>query len=81
VHVASDTIATIDPEWGPGLLGDKSHSVVFDNTKIKSAVPGWVATIPFERGAREIITWHDADPARQVVDARVNATIEAVLNR
>ena len=81
VHVASDTIAAVDPEWGPGLLGDKSHSVVFDNTKIKTAVPGWTATIPFERGAREIIAWHDADPSRRVVDPRVNATIEAVLNR
>jgi nucleoside-diphosphate-sugar epimerase len=80
-HVSSDTIAAVDPEWGPGLLGDKSHSVVFDNTKIKTAVPGWVATIPFERGAREIIEWYDADPRRQVVNPRVNDTIEAVLNR
>jgi nucleoside-diphosphate-sugar epimerase len=46
VHVASETIATVDPEWGPSLLGDKSHSVVFDNTKIKDLVPGWTATIP-----------------------------------
>ena len=31
VHVPSDTIAAADPEWGAGLLGDKSHSLVFDN--------------------------------------------------
>ena len=54
---------------GPGLLGDKAHSVVFDNSRVKSLVPGWVATTPFAEGAREIVDWHLADPARQTVDA------------
>ena len=68
VHVASETIAAADPELGPGLLGDKAHSVIFDNSKVKALVPGWVATIPFAVGAREIVDWHDADPSRRTVD-------------
>ncbi|HSK96622.1 MAG TPA: SDR family oxidoreductase, partial [Euzebyales bacterium] len=36
VHVASETIAAVHPDWGPGLLGDKSHSMVFDNAKVKA---------------------------------------------
>ncbi|WPU09824.1 NAD-dependent epimerase/dehydratase family protein [Pseudarthrobacter oxydans] len=68
VHVASETIAAHSPELGPNLLGDRSHSVVFDNTKIKSLVPGYCATIPFADGAREIVDWHDANPGLQVVD-------------
>jgi nucleoside-diphosphate-sugar epimerase len=79
VHVASDLIAEVDPDWGLGLLGDKAHSMVFDNTKIKTAVPDYVASIPFEQGAREIVAWHDADPARQLIDDRVNATVERLL--
>lgn len=78
VHVASDTIADVAPEWGPGLLGDKSHSVIFDNTKIKAAAPGWVATIPFEQGAREMVAWHDADPARRVVDTHADAMLDKI---
>jgi nucleoside-diphosphate-sugar epimerase len=81
VHVASETIAAADPELGPGLLGDKSHSAVFDNTKIKAVVPGWIATTPFVTGAREIIAWHDADPARQVVDPQRNAIWDALIER
>jgi nucleoside-diphosphate-sugar epimerase len=81
VHMASELIASVDPEWGPGLLGDKAHSMIFDNTKIKTAVPDYVASIPFEQGAREIIAWHDEDPSRQVVDDRVNATVERLLSR
>ncbi|MGH3278679.1 MAG: SDR family oxidoreductase [Trebonia sp.] len=76
VHVPSDIIAAHDPEWGAGLLGDKTHSMVFDNAKVKSVAPGWTAVVPFERGAREIAAWHLAQPARQVVDANLDALMD-----
>lgn len=68
VHVASESIAAHSPELGPNLLGDRSHSVVFDNTKIKSLVPDYTATIPFVDGAREIVKWYDRNPELQKVD-------------
>ena len=61
------------PDWGAGLLGDKAHSMVFDNTKLRTVVPGYRAVIPFEQGAREIVAWHDEDPARQQIHAGVDA--------
>ena len=76
VHVPSDAIAAADPDWGAGLLGDKAHSMVFDNAKLRSVVPGWRAVIPFERGAREIVDWHLADPARQVTDTALDAVMD-----
>jgi nucleoside-diphosphate-sugar epimerase len=76
VHVPSDAIAAADPQWGAGLLGDKAHSMVFDNAKLRSLVPGWQAVIPFERGAREIAGWYLADRARQVTDASLDATMD-----
>jgi nucleoside-diphosphate-sugar epimerase len=76
VHVPSDVIAARDPEWGAGLLGDKTHSVVFSNEKVKSVVPGWHAVVPFERGAREIADWHLADASRQVVDSQLDALMD-----
>jgi nucleoside-diphosphate-sugar epimerase len=76
VHVPSDAIAAADPEWGAGLLGDKAHSMIFDNTKIRRLVPGWRAVIPFERGAREIADWYLADPARQVTDQALDAVMD-----
>ncbi len=76
VHVASDEIARAIPEMGPGLLGDKAHSVLFDNTRIRTLVPGWVATTPFAEGAREIVEWHLADPSRRTVDAELDAAFD-----
>lgn len=79
VHVPSDVIASHDPEWGAGLLGDKAHSMVFDNAKVRSVVPGYRATVPFERGAREIVDWFDADETRKVVDARLDALLDRLV--
>jgi nucleoside-diphosphate-sugar epimerase len=79
VHVPSDVINTYDPAWGAGLVGDKAHSVIFDNSKLKRLVPGFTATIPFVRGAAEAMAWYDEDPARQVVDAAMDRTMDAIL--
>jgi nucleoside-diphosphate-sugar epimerase len=68
-----------DPSWGAGLLGDKAHSMVFDNAKVRRVVPGWNAVIPFERGAREIADWYLADPARQVADASLDALMDKLV--
>jgi nucleoside-diphosphate-sugar epimerase len=76
VHVPSDAIAAADPEWGAGLLGDKAHSMVFDNSKLRGVVPDYLATIPFEQGAREIVGWHEEDPSRQQIDARLDAVMD-----
>lgn len=79
VHVPSDTINRFDPTWGAGLLGDKSHSMIFDNTKIKRAVPDYVAAIPFSRGAQEILAWFNADPTRQVIDSRIDQLMDHII--
>ncbi|WP_431835627.1 SDR family oxidoreductase [Cellulomonas sp. Y8] len=81
VHVPSDAIAAADPEWGAGLLGDKAHSMVFDTTKLRRLVPDFATTIRFEQGAREIVDWHDADPARRAVDARLDAVMDDLVAR
>jgi nucleoside-diphosphate-sugar epimerase len=79
VHVPSELIAAYDPEWGVSLLGDKAHSMIFDNAKLKRLVPGFRARIPFEQGAREIVAWFDADPANRPVETRLDQTIDRIL--
>ncbi|HEY6791001.1 MAG TPA: SDR family oxidoreductase [Trebonia sp.] len=76
VHVPSEVIASVHSEWGVGLVGDKAHSMIFDNSKLRTIAPGWHAQVPFEHGAREIAEWHLADPARQVVDPELDALMD-----
>ena len=79
LHVPSELIAAFDPGWGAGLLGDKAHSMIFDNSKIKRTVPEYMATIPFARGAEEIMAWYDADPARQVVNEDLDRLMDRIV--
>ena len=79
VHVPSEIIAKYNPNWGAGLLGDKTHSMIFDNSKIKSIVPDYAATIPFSFGVEEIIKWYDADPIRQVVDNELDQQMDKII--
>jgi nucleoside-diphosphate-sugar epimerase len=79
VHVPSDVIARYNSEWGAGLLGDKAHSMVFDNAKIRSLVPEFDPKISYAEGAREIMTWFDAHSSRRAVDDAVNREINGII--
>ena len=79
VHIASDFITTCIPDRLGSLIGDKSNSVVFDNSKIKSLVPGFAATTSWAKGIRESISWFDADPKRQSIDEKANAEYDRLI--
>ena len=78
-HIPSNLIAVIEPELGPGLLGDKSHSLVFDNSKIKRFVPGWKAKVPFAEGVARSLAWFEADPARKAIDEEWSARLDRIV--
>jgi nucleoside-diphosphate-sugar epimerase len=71
VHIASDFITACYPETTGTLLGDKAHSAIFDNSKIKRLVPDFVATTRFRDGIARTVRWFDADPRRQTLDEAV----------
>jgi nucleoside-diphosphate-sugar epimerase len=80
VHIPSDFIAEVAPEMSGSLLGDKTWSVVFDNSKIKAFVPGFQATVPFRDGIRRTLAWFAADESRRSVDETVHAEMDRILD-
>lgn len=79
VYISSHEICRAAPSQVGTLLGDKTWSVVFDNTKIKSWVPGFEATIPFREGVRRTIAGFEADERRRHVDDAVNREMDHIL--
>lgn len=79
VHIPSDFIVACVPEKEGTLIGDKSVSVVFDNSKIKRFVPGYCATTSFAQGVRQSLAWFQADPDRKVIDDALNATHDKLI--
>ena len=79
VHIPSDFVNAIDPEIGANLLGDKAHTSVFDNSKIKRFVPEFKAVVPFAEGVARSIAWFDADPSRKVVNEQRNEVMDRII--
>jgi len=79
VHIPSDFIARVAPQLAGSLLGDKTWSAVFDNSKIKTFVPGFQATIPFRDGIRRTLAWFAADERRRHIDEAVHTEIDRIL--
>jgi len=79
IHIPSDFIAKYNPEHAAGLLGDKAHSVIFDNSKIKKLVPEFSCKIPFSKGVKEIILWYKNNPDWQVVKDEINKSVDEII--
>ena len=80
VHIPTDFIVKEVPRLTGDLLGDKTWSAVFDNSKIKSFVPEFQATIPFHEGMRMALEWFAADEKRHRINEQVNAEIDQIIN-
>lgn len=79
VHIASDFITKVAPGEKDGLWGDKSHCAVFDNSKIKSLVPGFTASIPFSEGIKKTLAWFEAKPGRMAVNPETDAMMDRII--
>ena len=81
VHISSDFICENENSLLASLLGDKSHSAIFDNTKIKTFVPGFCATIPFSQGIKRTLAWFGADPKRQNIKKETDEMIDRIIRK
>lgn len=79
VHVPSEAIAAFRPDLGPGLLGDKSHSMVFDTAKVRTLVPTFRTTITYDEGARRTIAYGDRHPEIQRPDPELDAAFDRMV--
>jgi nucleoside-diphosphate-sugar epimerase len=79
VHIPSDYLAGAAPHLAGSLLGDKTWSVVFDNSKIRTVVPGFQATVLLNDGIRRTLAWFAADEKRRTVDPAVDAEMDQIL--
>ena len=79
VHIPSDIIARYDAEIGAGLLGDKAHSMIFDNSKIRKSVPDFNPQVNFCEGVKEVIKWYKENTRQLPVDSHINAFMDKII--
>lgn len=81
-HVSTDFLSAVNPPhdyWG-SLMGDKANSVVFDNTKLKKAVPGFQATVSVAEGIANTVDYILAHPQCQADDPEFDDWCDKVIN-
>ena len=79
VHISTDTLIALKPSLEGPLLGDKSNTVVFDNSKIKRLVPEFCASIRFDQGVRQSLSYLLRRPELQIPDPEWDAWVEKTL--
>lgn len=82
-HVASDYLSAVGDKLGfdfeGSLTGDKSVSVVFDNSKLKRIVPQMQTTVPFNQGIRIALDYVLSHPECQVEDQEFDVWCDKVI--
>jgi len=82
-HVASDFLAAVGVKYGydfeGSLIGDKAVSVVFDNRKLKRAVPDMRTNVRFDQGVRIALDYVRSHPERQLADPEFDAWCDRVI--
>ena len=79
IRVPSDLIAAYWDHAMGSLIGDKSNTVVFDNSKIKRFVPGFHCEVKWAEGVRRSIKWHEDHPQFHTIDSQMNATWDKII--
>ncbi len=81
VHIATDYLAACsDYDFTGSLLGDKSNTVVFDNSKLKRLVPGFNASVRFDQGVRLVLENILSHPEFQTEDKEFDAWCDKIIN-
>ncbi len=82
-HVSAYYLSAVGDKYGydfeGSLLGDKSVSVVFDNSKLKRAVPAMTTTIRFDQGVRIALDYIKEHPECQVEDPEFDEWCDKVI--
>ena len=79
IHIPSDYIARFDDHAVGSLIGDKSNSVVFDNSKIKRFVPDFHCEVTWAEGVRRSLAWFEAHPEFQTVDRNADELWDTII--
>jgi len=79
-YVPSDFLDEVGKyDYRGGLIGDKSNTVVFDNSKVKRAVPGFTCTLRADQGLRKTVRHMLATPELQQEDPEFDQWCDKII--
>lgn len=81
IHIPYDEAARITDFYSSIVNRQHMWHYIYDNTKIKSAVPGWKQKISFSEGMAETVSWLFADKVRRRINPEFDRRLEDIYSR
>ncbi|MBO5166050.1 MAG: SDR family oxidoreductase [Lachnospiraceae bacterium] len=79
-YVPSDFLHAVGKyDFAGGLIGDKANSVVFDNAKVRRAVPGFTATVRLDMGMKQTVEYVLSHKECQIEDPEFDQWCDTVI--
>ncbi|MCR4720464.1 MAG: SDR family oxidoreductase [Lachnospiraceae bacterium] len=82
-YVSSEYLSAVGDKYGfdfeGSLIGDKSVSVVFDNSKLKRLVPQMTTNVRFDEGVKIALDYVESHPECQVEDPEFDEWCDKVI--
>jgi len=79
IHIPSDFIIKYLPEMEGPLLGDKSWSAIFDNSKIKSISKEYTSKIGYEDVVKDVIKYYRDNPETHKISSDYEELYDKVI--
>lgn len=81
LHIPYDQALTINDFYSDVVNRQQMWHYLFDNTKIRSAVPEWKQETSFAVGIKETVAWLLADNKRQRINQDYDKKLESIYKR
>jgi len=78
-HVPVEIVVRMFPEFEGTLIGDKTNSIIFDNSKIRSIAPDFRCKVPWQVGIKRSYDWLMDHPENQTIDHELNQILDQLL--
>ena len=72
IHIPTDFVLKYFPSYGPELMGDKNHSLFFDNSKIKAVSPNYRSETDYGNIVKKALKRYIIDTSLKNVDFEFN---------
>jgi len=80
IHIPTDEIVKHLPEFSGDLYGDKMHSAIFDNSKVKEFNPKFKAKTPYQEIAKKAVAYYQNNKELQTINEEFEARVDALID-
>ena len=81
VHISTEMLMKVSPELFTNLYQEKMYAGIFDNSKIRSAVPEFICEYTLEKTVKAIYDWWESDPEARVTDETKDKLEDTIVER